>query len=48
MKKHIYEHKETGKKVVTSEKLDSKHWKKVGEWRTGQMEANKVRTKHGK
>lgn len=45
MDKKIYEHKKTGKKVVTSETLDSKHWKKIGEWKTGQMKVNNIRTK---
>lgn len=45
-KKYIYQNKETGKKVVTGEKLSAKHWKKVGEWRIGQMQPQSIRTKH--
>ena len=48
MIKNIYKHKKTGKKVVTSETLDSLHWEKVNEWRTGQMEPTNVRTKKSK
>lgn len=45
MKKNVYRHKKTGKKIVTGETLDSKHWEKIKEWRTGQLETVKIRTK---
>lgn len=43
--KNIYKNKKTGKKVVTSEKLDEKHYELVKEWRTGQMKAKKIKQK---
>ena len=46
MNKNVYENRKTGKKVVTSEKLDPEHWKKVNEWKTGQMEPDHIRTKN--
>lgn len=45
MKKNIYKNKKTGQKVVTSEKLDSKHWEKVNVIKGAKMEGNEVRTK---
>jgi hypothetical protein len=42
MKKNIYKHKTTGKKVVTSEKLSAQHWKKIGEKRGAKMESDEV------
>ena len=45
MKKTIYKHKETGKRVVTSEKLSPKHWKKVNIIKGAKMEGPEVHTK---
>jgi len=45
MNKNIYQNRKTGKKVITSEKLDIKDWKLIKQWRTGQMKANKIYTK---
>lgn len=44
-KKTIYKNKETGKKIVSGEKLDSEHWEKVGEWRVAQMQPSMIRAK---
>jgi len=43
--KRVYQHKKTGSKVITSEKLDPKHWKLVKEWKTGQMNPKKIKQK---
>jgi len=45
MTKNVYQNKKTGQKVITSEKLDSKHWKLIKQWRTGQMDKEKIKTK---
>jgi hypothetical protein len=44
-KKTIYKNIDTGKRIVTSEKLDSEHWEKVGEWRVAQMQPSMIRAK---
>lgn len=45
MKKYIYENKETKQKVVTGEKLDAKHWKKVTMIKGAKMEGSEIHTK---
>lgn len=45
MKQNIYKNKKTGKKVITSEKLDSEHWEKVSMIKGAKMEGNEVSKK---
>jgi len=45
MNKNVYKNKETGKVVITSEKLSSKHWTKIGVRKNMLMDKSKVNTK---
>lgn len=45
MEKNVYRNRKTGQKVITSEKLDKKHWELIKQWRNGQMKSDKIKKK---